>query len=119
MYSLSFLLSLPLLSLLLSLDLLFLFLSGLSLLLYRILSLSVFLFLLYVLLVISLISTNKLSLIDSFCEFKHCLSAYISYTLDSTIIKSIRYYNSSSEISRLDSFLIAFLNAIINYSRFR
>ena len=63
-------------------------------------------------------STNKVSLIDSFYEFEYYYLAYIGHALDSTIIKSIRYYNSSSEILRLDSFLIAFLNVIMNYSRF-
>ena len=68
---------------------------------------------------ISLIRAAKDSCIDFFQEFDYCRFAQIGHALDSAIIKKIGYYNSNGEILRFASFLIAFLKAIINCSRFR
>jgi hypothetical protein len=67
--------------------------------------------------VISLISAVRVRQVNFFCEFKRCRSAYIGYASDSAIIKRIRCYASGEDMSRFDSFLIAFLNMIINCLR--
>jgi hypothetical protein len=56
--------------------------------------------------------------VNSFREFERCCSAYISYVFDSVIIKRIKCYALGGDILRFNSFLIAFLNAIINCLRF-
>jgi hypothetical protein len=67
--------------------------------------------------VISSISAVRVRRVNSFCEFERCRSAYIGYVSDSAIIKRIGCYALGGDMSRFDSFLIAFLNAIINCLR--
>jgi hypothetical protein len=66
-----------------------------------------------------MINFIKIRQVNFFCEFKRCYFAYISHTFNSIIIKRIRYYALDKDILRFDSFLIAFLNMIINYLRFK
>jgi hypothetical protein len=92
-------------------------LSGLGLLLYKTLLSSAFLSLFQALSMIFLISIVKVRQVNSFCEFERCRSAYIGYVSDSAMIKRIRCYTLGEDMLRFNSFSIAFLNAIINYSR--
>jgi hypothetical protein len=68
--------------------------------------------------VISSIKAVRVRQVDSFQEFERCRFAYIGHASDSVIIKRIRCYALGGDMSRFDSFSIAFLNAIINCSRF-
>jgi hypothetical protein len=94
------------------------FLSRSGLPLYKTLSPLAFLSLFQALSVMSLISAVKVRQVNSFCKFKRCRSAYISPVSDSAIIKKIRCYALGEDMLRFDSFLIAFLNIIINRLRF-
>jgi hypothetical protein len=68
--------------------------------------------------VISLIRAVRVRQVNSFREFERCRPAYIGHVFDSAIIKRIRCHALGEDMLRFDSFLIAFLNAIINCSRF-
>jgi hypothetical protein len=97
----------------------FFFLSRSGLPLYKTLSSLAFLSLFQALSVIFLIKAIRVRQVDSFREFKRCCSAYIGYIFNSVIIKRIRCYTLGKDILRFNSFLIAFLNVIINCLRFR